>query len=101
MRKGKDMVAQYKQLSDILAGIGLDSSIRESVLEYGEWENCGVEIALINPSTVKKTLLDFVEFAVEEFDDVNELFLDANELKYNVNDIFSTVPSGYYIDVNH
>jgi hypothetical protein len=94
------MTANYKGLSEVLSGIGIDKEAQESVVEFGDWNYSDADIVLVKASKVKSVLIDFVTSGmIEELSDINELFLDEDELKYNVKDVFDTVPQGYYINI--
>jgi hypothetical protein len=94
------MTANYKQLSDILIGIGIDPDMRDAVVEYADWTSGDTDIVLVNAKKVKSVLIDFVSSGMlEEYDEENTLGLDEKELKHLVKDTFDTVPNGYYIDI--
>jgi hypothetical protein len=94
------MTANYKDLSDILAGIGIDKEAQESVVEFGDWIDSDADIVLVKAIKVKSVLIDYVTSGmIEEFCDENELFLSEEELEYNVKDTFTTVPQDYYINI--
>lgn len=94
------MTANYNRLGEILVGIGIDSEMRETVVEYADWTYSDADILLVNKNKVKSVLIDFVSSGmIQEWDDTNTLALSEDELKYNIKDTFSTIPNGYYIDI--
>jgi hypothetical protein len=94
------MTANYNRLSEILLGIGIDSEMRDAVVEYADWTYGDTDIVLVNKNKVKSVLIDFVSSGmIEEWDDTNTLALDEDELKYNIKDTFSSIPNGYYVDI--
>ena len=96
------MIAKYKELSDILAGIGINAEMRDAVVEYADWTYGDTDIVLVRANKVKRVLIDFVESGmVDEYNDYNELTLDVRELKYNIKDVFDSVESDYYIDITN
>ena len=94
------MTANYNRLSEILLGIGIDSEMRDAVVEYADWTYGDTDIVLVNKNKVKSVLIDFVSSGmIEECDDTNTLALSEDELKYNIKDTFSSIPNGYYVDI--
>ena len=94
------MTANYNRLGEILVGIGIDSEMRETVVEYADWAYSDADILLVNKNKVKSVLIDFVSSGmIQEWDDTNTLALSEDELKYNIKDTFSSIPNGYYIDI--
>jgi hypothetical protein len=94
------MTANYNRLSEILVGIGIDSEMRDAVVEFADWTYGDTDIVLVNKNKVKSVLIDFVSSGmIEEWDDTNTLALDEDELKYNIKDTFSSIPNGYYVDI--
>ncbi len=96
------MTVNYKDLSDILAGIGIDVEARDSVVEFADWTYGDTDLVLVKAIKVKNVLIDFVTSnMIEEFGDENELFLSEEELEYNVKDVFSTIPTDSYINITN
>lgn len=94
------MVANYKHLSEILVSIGIDSEMRDAVVEYADWTYGDTDMVLVNRNKVKSVLMDFVESGmIEEWDDSNTLTLSEDELKYAIKDTFSSIPNNYYVDI--
>lgn len=94
------MTANYKTLSDILSGAGIDPEMRDAVIEYADWTYGDTDIVLVNAKKVKSVLIDFVSSGMlEEYDEENTLGLDNDELTHLVKDTFDSVPAGYYIDI--
>lgn len=94
------MIANYNRLGEILVSIGIDSEMRDAVVEYADWTYGDTDIVLVNKNKVKSVLIDFVSSGmIQEWDDTNTLALDEDELKYNIKDTFSSIPNGYYIDI--
>jgi hypothetical protein len=94
------MTANYNRLSEILLGIGIDSEMRDAVVEFADWTYGDTDIVLVNKNKVKSVLIDFVSSGmIEEWDDTNTLALSEDELKYNIKDTFSSIPNGYYVDI--
>jgi hypothetical protein len=97
----EEMIAKYEELGNVLMGIGISKDLIESIADYGEWTFGDTDIVLVKSSTVKTTILGFVESGIiEEMDEENELSLDEDELKHMVKDIFDTIPSDHYIDIS-
>ena len=47
------MTANYNRLGEILVGIGIDSEMRETVVEYADWTYSDADILLVNKNKVK------------------------------------------------
>lgn len=95
------MVANYNRLSEILLGIGIDSEMRDAVVEFADWTYGDTDIVLVNKNKVKSVLIDFVSSGmIEEWDDTNTLALDEDELKYAIKDVFGDIPNGHYVDIS-
>ncbi len=95
------MTVNFKSLTEILESIGIDMEMNEAVVDFGDWTFGDTDIVLVKSATVKKTLIDFVEAGMlEEYSDENIMFLDEDEMKHMIKDVFDSIPKEYYVDIS-
>jgi hypothetical protein len=86
------MKATYRQLSEILVGIGIEMEEREMFIDFSDLDYTDADVLLIKKNTIKRLLKDFITDCYES-ENKNE-----KELLDNVIDVFESVPEEY-IDI--
>lgn len=86
------MKATYRQLSEILVGIGIEMEEREMFIDFSDLDYTDADVLLIKKNTIKRLLKDFITECYES-ENKNE-----KELLDNVIDVFESVPEEY-IDI--
>ena len=86
------MKATYRQLSEILVGIGIETEERETFIDFSDLDYTDADMLLIRKNTIKRLLKDFITDCYES-ENKNE-----KELLDNVIDVFESVPEEY-IDI--
>ena len=86
------MKATYRQLSEILVGIGIEMEEREMFIDFSDLDYTDADVLLIKKNTIKRLLKDFITDCYES-ENKNE-----KELLDNVVDVFESVPEEY-IDI--
>ena len=86
------MKATYRQLSEILVGIGIEMEEREMFIDFSDLDYTDADVLLIKKNTIKRLLKDFITDCYQS-ENKNE-----KELLDNVIDVFESVPEEY-IDI--
>lgn len=86
------MKATYRQLSEILVGIGIEMEEREMFIDFSDLDYTDADVLLIKKNTIKRLLKDFITECYES-ENKNE-----KELLDNLIDVFENVTEEY-IDI--
>lgn len=86
------MKATYRQLSEILVGIGIEMEEREMFIDFSDLDYTDADVLLIKKNTIKRLLKDFITDCYES-ENKNE-----KELLDNLIDVFENITEEY-IDI--
>lgn len=86
------MKATYRQLSEVMVGIGIEMEEREMFIDFSDLDYTDADILLIKRNTIKRLLKDFITDCYES-ENKNE-----KELLDNLIDVFETITEEY-IDI--
>ena len=72
------MKATYRQLSEILVGIGIEMEEREMFIDFSDLDYTDADVLLIKKNTIKRLLKDFITDCYEsENNSFSFLFSDS------------------------
>lgn len=86
------MKATFRQLSEIMMGIGIEIEEREMFIDFSDLDYTDADVLLIKKNTIKRLLKDFI---TDCYEPVN---ISEKELLDNVTDVFENVTEEY-IDI--
>lgn len=86
------MKATYRELGEVLAGIGIDKEERQMFIDFSDLDYVDADILLIKKNTIKRLIKDFITDCYEAEN------MSQKELLDNVIDVFESVHEEY-IDI--
>lgn len=86
------MKATFRQLSEIMMGIGIEIEEREMFIDFSDLDYTDADVLLIKKNTIKRLLKNFI---TDCYEPVN---ISEKELLDNVTDVFENVTEEY-IDI--